>query len=117
MSPGECSDRERVLDFLRRFKSRARDEGMVFVRRAENVDTLIYLGMLTYMAEECIMGITDMDYISGPLHDHDRSPGEVWEFAIPVQDVMVYIKLKLDEECAKCISFHPPRDPLTFPFK
>jgi hypothetical protein len=113
----KADSRDAVPDFLGRFKAKVRKDGMVFVRRPENVNTLAFFGFLTYQAEDCIMRITDRDYIGGPSPNHDKSPGEVWEFAIQIQDLMVYVKLKLDQESAKCISFHRPRDPLTFPFK
>ena len=109
MLSSSSPSRSRVLDFLRRFKAKVRDEGIVFIKRQENVHTLAYLGMLTYQAEELILGLAVDDYLRGPMPDDDGSPGEVWEFTVRAHGTNLYIKLKLDDE-AKCVSFHPSRN-------
>ena len=65
------------------------------------------------------MNLTVDDYCEGPEPDKDR-PGEVWLFGKRISGKEVYIKLKIaqvgKEPIAKCLSFHPAKHPLCFPF-
>ena len=53
------------------------------------------------------MSLTYKDYDRGPLPDNIGGDGSsVWEFVKNIDDVMVYIKLKIDARGCVCISFH-----------
>ena len=99
-------NRSHQADFLVRFQSKARKDGLTIVPRSKNRDTLAFLGLLEYQAKEVIMGLREDQCIAGPLKDFDGSEGEIYEFEAEVQQTTVYIKLKLDSAEAKCISFH-----------
>lgn len=106
-----------VVEFLKRFKTNAAQTDLVFVRRQQNLNFLIMLGMFEYDAKEIIFSLTEMDYFAGPSVDEDGSQGEIYEFATKVFGNEVYIKLKLSATGAKCISFHELIHPVSFPFK
>ncbi len=106
-----------VVEFLKRFKTKAARSNLAFLRREENIHFLIMLGMFEYDAKEIIFSLTELDYFAGPSVDDDGSPGEIYEFATKVFGNEVYIKLKLSDTGAKCISFHELKYSVKFPFK
>ncbi|MCK4720857.1 type II toxin-antitoxin system MqsR family toxin [bacterium] len=106
-----------VVEFLKRFKTNATKSDLVFLPRQKNIDFLIMLGMFFYNAKEIIFSLTELDYFAGPSVDDDGSQGEIYEFATKVFGNDVYIKLKLSDTGAKCISFHELIHPVSFPFK
>lgn len=106
-----------VVEFLKRFKTNVAQSDLIFIRRPENINFLIMLGMFFYNAKEIIFSLTELDYFAGPSVDDDGSQGEIYEFATKVFGNEVYIKLKLSDTGAKCISFHELIHPVSFPFK
>ncbi len=107
---------DKVNCFLEAFKSEIAKSGLIFVPRKKNTDFLAFQGMFTYQAEEVIKKLTAVNYFEGPMPDDDGSEGEVWKFAIDIQGIETYIKLKLSSGEAKCISFHKLERQITFPF-
>ncbi len=85
---------EMVLKFLKSFKDLMTNgkRPLDFVPRAENNQTIIDLGLTTKNVEDEILGLTMLDYCSGPEKDHSR-PGVIWEFGKRIQGCEVYIKL------------------------
>ena len=113
--------REKVAKFLKKFKKIATTgRGLDLIPRAENIACLAELRITKKNQKEEIMNLTVDDYCEGPEPDKDR-PGEVWLFGKRISDKEVYIKLKIaqvgKETIAKCLSFHPAKHPLCFPFK
>jgi hypothetical protein len=100
-----------ISDFLKKFKEKAEKDGLILVRRKKNLDFLAYINLPWYEAKEIIFGLTEEQYVRGPMADKDGYPGEVWEFKAEYAGSEIYIKLKLDTE-AKCISFHSPERPM-----
>ena len=113
--------REKVAKFLKEFKKIATTgRGLDLIPRAENIACLAELRITKKNQKEEIMNLTVDDYCEGPEPDKDR-PGEVWLFGKRISGKEVYIKLKIaqvgKETIAKCLSFHPAKHPLCFPFK
>jgi len=113
--------REKVAKFLKKFKKIATTgRGLDLIPRAENIACLAELRITKKNQKEEIMNLTVDDYCEGPEPDKDR-PGEVWLFGKRISGKEVYVKLKIaqvgKETIAKCLSFHPARHPLCFPFK
>lgn len=109
--------KKEVVEFLKRFKINVAQSDLIFIRRPDNLRFLIMLGMFEYEAKEIIFSLTEMDYFAGPSVDEDGTQGEIYEFATKVFRNDVYIKLKLSDTGAKCISFHELIHPVSFPFK
>jgi hypothetical protein len=113
--------RGKVAKFLKEFKKIATTgRGLDLIPRAENIACLAELRITKKNQKEEIMNLTVDDYCEGPEPDKDR-PGEVWLFGKRISGKEVYIKLKIaqvgKETIAKCLSFHPAKHPLCFPFK
>jgi hypothetical protein len=109
-----------VLSFLKDFKELMR-QGNYYVREhIKNIQALIELGLTTRLRDEIIFSITIEDYCSGPVPDQ-LHPGVYWIFGKEVEEVEIYIKLKIvtysHGEKAICISFHPSEHPLRYPFR
>ena len=74
-------------------------------RREKNIRTLTTLGLLP----EDVLQI---------LHDYDTKETYcIWKFGITIDDREIYIKLKLQEDCVKDISFHFAEQKIEYPFK
>jgi hypothetical protein len=115
------SKKEEIRSFLRNFKEIAsKGRGIDVVLRRENFESLAQLGLTKKNRNEEIMTLSLADYSKGPEPDTDR-PGDVWVFGKQIESKDVYIKLKIvqekDVKIAKCISFHPAKYPLDYPYK
>ena len=111
------ASKSEVLDFLKEFKAQAATGGMVFVPRRRNREDLDRLGLSVRDAKAMILGLTERDYCRGPETDEDGSAGEIWFFGESFNGSAIYIKLKLDDTAAKCISFHCADYPMRFPYR
>jgi len=112
---------EQVQRFLVEFKQIVtKGRGVDLVSRRESLNTLRDLGLTKQNLEQLLLSLSPVNYCVGPKADRDR-PGEVWVFGTHVQDVEIYIKLKIasvsDVRIAKCISFHPAEFSLKYPHK
>lgn len=105
-----------ISQFLRRFKLQASKTGIDFVNRLANRDGMAELGITVDDAEKFIKELTFSNYSKGSEADKDGSIGEVWIFGKEINSKQVYIKLKLDNIGAKCLSFHPAEFSLQQPF-
>jgi hypothetical protein len=110
------TSREEVRDFIEKFTSVVRAKGMVYVNRSINLREMSFSGYFGYQIEEIVTALSPGDYVEGPLGDRDKSAGEIWVFVKKVDQIDMYIKLKLDKE-AKCISFHTCKYKAKFPFR
>jgi len=106
-----------VLGFLKNLKIVIEREGLIFIRRPQNEDTLAYLEMDSYQVEEIFFELTPADYIKGTERDHDGSEGDIYKFVKEVTDIPIYIKLKLEPSCVKCLSFKRSDRPVVFPLR
>jgi hypothetical protein len=114
------SKKARIVAFLMEFKKIVTaGRGLDIIPRHANVACLAELGLTRKNQREEILALTVSDYCEGPEPDKDR-PGEIWVFGKRIGGKEVYIKLKIarvgKEKMAKCISFHPAKHPLCFPF-
>jgi hypothetical protein len=109
--------RKEVREFLRRFQTKVREDGLYLVGRKKNLDYLAFLNIPWFVAREIVLALSEDKYVAGPLQDQDGSEGEVWLFAAEVEKSTVYIKLKLDCHAAKCLSFHPAERQMKPPFE
>ena len=115
--------RAQVERFLRRIRNVARDRRHFdLIPRASTNSLLLALGLNSEAVRQEIVGLGVDDYSSGPEEDRDR-PGEVWVFGRQVENLEVYIKLKLVKDSAtgqeylKCLSFHEAAYRLKYPLR
>ncbi|WP_027360416.1 type II toxin-antitoxin system MqsR family toxin [Desulforegula conservatrix] len=106
-------------EFLKEFKKIASSRGIDVVPRRENNSALIEFGLTEKNRKEEILKLTSANYYRGPEADRDR-PGEIWEFRMDIDDIEVYIKLKIADvegtdgtKIAKCLSFHKAKFPMS----
>lgn len=105
---GKAATRDEINDFLKRFKAKVDEQGQLpMIPRRENLNTLAMLGISRSEVKTTVLAFTETEYRLGPGADHDGTPGEIWEFETDYNGRDIYVKLKLDEATAKCLSFHP----------
>ena len=87
-------------------------------RREKNIRTLTTLGLLPENVFQILLELTPQNYYRGPSNDYDTKETDcIWEFGITIDDREIYIKLKLQEDCVKDISFHFAEQKIEYPFK
>lgn len=119
------SSKPGVVRFLLEYKELVQ-HGLSVWPRDINMQALIDMGLTFADRMNVILSLSVEDYSIGPVRDLKRA-GDVWIFGKTVNRIEVYIKLKLVEyrkletgeavRQAVCISFHPAREPLEYPFK
>jgi len=102
---------------LRRFKAKLLADGLYFVPRKRNLDGLAILGLTINEVERIIFDLTEGNYCRGPGQGEKGSPGEIWFFDVLEDGQSIYIKIKLDDDFAKCLSLHPAERPVRQPYK
>lgn len=111
--------RKQAKNFLRDFKELLGEGGLIVSNRVKNQKGLVTLDITEIQREHEIYSLTLENYCSGPIKD-EYKPGYYWIFGKNVNDIEVYIKLKLRErkqsEFPECMSFHPSEFPVTYPF-
>lgn len=101
-----------VLAFLAEFKEIAQQEGLNVIPRLSHNTTVLNLGLTGAIVKEIILNLSHKHYFTGPLEDRDYpGTGELYTFRTKIDQVTIYIKLKIDctkdgKKSAKCISFH-----------
>lgn len=87
-------------------------------RREKNIATLAALGILPEDVFSILLELTPQNYYRGPTNDYDTGERDcIWEFGITVSDREIYVKLKLEEEFVKDISFHFAEREIEYPFR
>ena len=112
-----CTSENQVLGFLKRFKGRIDKSGLKFTEREECYNAIIDMGLTLDDAEWIISDLRPKDYIEGPKRDRSGMEGEIWVFGREEKGTMLYIKLKIDKVNVKCLSFHPARQQMRFPYR
>ena len=117
----DVSDEElcrHVIQFLREIKELIHQEGLFIQDRVKNKESLIELGLTSKQRNEEVLSLSVENYCSGP-HDDIYAPGIYWVFGKQINNIEVYIKLKIagqpGEERATCFSFHKAEGSLTYP--
>ncbi len=109
---------KQVKQFLLEIKYLIYQEGLSIKNHKNNRDNLIEIGLTAKQREESILGLSITDYCSGP-HIDNLAPGVYWVFGKLINDIEVYIKIKIagesGEERALCLSFHKAEKPLNYP--
>jgi hypothetical protein len=109
---------KQVKQFLIEIKSLVYQKGLYIKERKINRDALLEIGLTAKQREESILDLSTMDYCSGP-HTDNLAPGIFWIFGKLINDIEVYIKIKIagepGEERALCLSFHKAEKPLDYP--
>lgn len=108
--------------FLREFKEAATGkDGIIYVRRKKNMETLIELRITGSMRDSIVLGLTHRNYVSGPLKDDKGREGHLWIFGVLEDSKEIYIKLKVITrkigKKAYCLSFHIAEYPLNYPMR
>lgn len=107
--------KEEINSFLKDFRRlMSQPEKFLFVNRRYNFTSL---GLTLEQAKYEILTLKYIHYDRGPSPDHRGDGTEVWEFGKPVEDDMAYIKLKIEDDICKCISFKPSSGPFTLPYR
>jgi hypothetical protein len=99
-------------------------DGRVLDEREDkrNEETLLSLGITPKHRAEEIKKLKYYDFYRGPSPDHANPKENFWEFGRKVKGEEVYIKIKVYQDfkgrnSGKCISFHFPDRPITYPCK
>lgn len=81
--------------------------------------TLARLGMRIADAKSRILALTPADYVEGPTPRSTRPSQEAWVFGIDVKGVLVYVKISIRLESARClcVSFHEAERPMNRPYR
>ncbi len=114
---GDVVERDQVTLFLSLLRECAVCQ-FRFEKRPENMATLARLGMTIGDAKRRILALTPADYVSGPVPRSESSSQEAWVFGITVQRTLVYVKVSIRIEPARClcVSFHDAAYPLQLPY-
>jgi len=89
------------------------------------MNALAQLGLKPSHVRETIRRLRIADYVEGPANDRNErwrsAKPDIWVFGAKVQGKEVYIKLKIEEDLPEplllCLSFHPSRFKLTYPYR
>ncbi|WP_148359068.1 type II toxin-antitoxin system MqsR family toxin [Peribacillus simplex] len=82
------------------------------------MDGITDLGLTIPQVKQIIKGVRYNNYDRGPTPDHNGDGLDIWEFGIPFEGILIYIKLKIDPEYGyKCLSFKKSSGPWTLPYK
>ena len=108
-----------VSQFLLEIKNLIYQEGLKIKDRVNSRDTLLELGLTPKQREEEVLNLSVLNYCSGP-RDDIYTPGIYWVFGKQINNIEVYIKLKIagqpGKERALCLSFHKAERQLIYPF-
>jgi hypothetical protein len=108
-----------IRNFLKEFKALVIEHGLIVQERLKNQQGLLALGLTFRQREAIVLSLSLEDYSAGPVED-EYKPGHYWIFGKRIEDVEVYIKVKIagppEKEHAVCFSFHKAEYPLSYPF-
>lgn len=111
-------ERAQVVLFLDQMKACATCKFRL-ERRPENLATLAMLGMTLEDAKSRVLALTPANYVEGPTARSERSSQEAWVFGITIGQTLVYVKVSVRIEPARClcVSFHEAEYPMRFPYR
>jgi len=118
---GEITTKEAVIEFLMKMKKCINDGRYGFEPREKNLNTLSKLGLMPNHVKEYLLQLTYKNYFNGPETDRDenKSPGEIMFFGADINDIEIYIKVKLlslnNGKFCMCLSFHEAEKPIYYP--
>lgn len=81
-------------------------------------DGITNLGLNIPHAKQLIKSLKHFHYDRGPTPDHNGDETDIWEFGLPYENGLIYIKLKIDtNNVCKCLSFKESTGPFSLPHK
>ncbi|HWA33960.1 MAG TPA: hypothetical protein VG737_07520 [Cyclobacteriaceae bacterium] len=122
---------QQVESFLRDFRARMAEKGVVFTNSTKNSRGIFDLEITPAMRNKILMSLKATDYYRGPSMQSGWV-GEAWEFGKAVNNKIAYIKVSMgvkktaaqpDQKVVAvarpviCISFHEAEKEITYPFK
>jgi len=112
--------KEEVQLFLSDFRVKMKTFDILFRdERNKNTQTLLLLEITPAQRRRIIENITVTDYAEGPLDDILYGIASMWVFGKHVKQTEYYIKISMGRinQQVICISFHPFKKPMQYPFK
>ena len=109
--------RSQIKHFLHEFKELVYEDQFHIKNNEKNRSALFELGLTYKLRTEEIISLSVEDYYGGPKPDEYRPGDDYWEFGKRINGVEVYIKLKIQNDWAVCLSFHRAEYPIKYPFK
>jgi len=124
MTDNAKASRQEVVEFLRSFKAAMEFGQFHLLDRRKNLQGLVDLGLTIDGMKEVLAQLGVDNYCAGPEPEHDDSSKEVWFFGYNLNEIEVYIKLRLAEvsnwknpSAAIVWSFHEAEYTLRYPLK
>lgn len=115
MSNSYCSaNKEDINSFLLQFKTLL-EKGSEFIPRT--YDGITNLGLDIQLAEDELYELTYHNYDRGPNYDKNGDGTMVWEFGLMIDEDLTYIKIKIQNNTCKILSFKKSKGPFTLPYK
>jgi len=114
------SDRDEVGTFLTDFDVQCKVCEIIFNdAHVKNANTLLLLDIPPARRREIIFPIHTADYVRGPFDDSVFGAASMWVFGkiYKQQEMEVTITMGCAGSGVICISFHPAKKPLHYPYK
>ena len=113
--------RQKLEWFLKDFRNLIEENKCFISRHLKNDQTIIHHNLTLCQRENYLYNLNPEDYIGGPKKDK-LHPGQYWEFGIFIDEVPIYIKVKISTDSSGndhgvCYSFHDAEFPLSFPLR
>ncbi|MCK9226099.1 MAG: type II toxin-antitoxin system MqsR family toxin [Candidatus Muirbacterium halophilum] len=88
------------------------------IEMEKNKKTILKLGFTKHNVFDEIKKLSYLNYISGPERDEDFNlKGLVWKFGKKINELEIYIKIKVVSKGLTCISFHEAEYKINYLFK
>lgn len=101
------ADEFQIQQFIANAKELMFKNKYTFIPRTKNLQSLAQNGLTVDDVKDVILELNSNDYYKGPKPDFDSShQGDIWEFKKNFDGIQFYVKLKIENDCLKCISFH-----------
>lgn len=98
---------------------RIRDDGILFINRPKNAQSLAEFGITATQQRRIIESLRPEDYCGGPEADEKYPWKVVAVFGVTYREVEIYIKFSMgvDNAPVVCLSFHRSEYPMRYQFK
>jgi len=109
-----------VENFLNEFITNLNIYGILYAdSRQKNTQALAELNIVPNDRTKLISELKVEDYCLGPETDHSYFDQTIWIFGKMIKGKEIYIKISMGTLNSRviCISFHPSKSPLNYPFK
>lgn len=113
-------EKAEVENFLKDFLVKLNTKGILYAdTRLVNTKALASLNLVPNDRTKFINELKVDDFCNGPEIDHNYFDQTIWVFGKQVKGKEIYIKISMGAFNSRviCISFHPSKRPLSYPFK